>query len=35
MQQIPKSNLGSLDDVYAIDTEARRMTAEIAAKHTL
>ena len=35
MQQIPKSNLGSLDDVYAIDTEARRMTAEIAAKHSL
>ena len=35
MQQIPRSNLGSLDDVYAIDTEARRMTAEIAAKHTL
>ena len=35
MQQTPKSNLGSLDDVYAIDTEARRMTAEIAAKHTL
>ena len=35
MQQIPRINPGSLDDVYAIDTEARRMTAEIAAKHTL
>ena len=35
MQQIPRSNLGSLDDVYAIDTEARRVAAEIAAKHTL
>ncbi|MDC1212966.1 1-deoxy-D-xylulose-5-phosphate reductoisomerase [Rhodospirillales bacterium] len=34
MQQIPRSNLGSLDDVYAIDTEARRVAAEIAAKHT-
>jgi len=35
MQQIPRSNLGSLDDVYAIDTKARRVAAEIAAKHTL
>ncbi|MDB9704494.1 1-deoxy-D-xylulose-5-phosphate reductoisomerase [Rhodospirillales bacterium] len=35
MQQIPRSNLGSLDDVYAIDTEARQVAAEIAAKHTL
>ncbi len=35
MQEIPKSNLGSLDDVYAIDIEARRVAAEIAAKHTL
>lgn len=35
MQEIPKSNLGSLDDVYAIDTEARRVAAEIAAKRTL
>lgn len=35
MQQIPRSNLGSLDDVYAIDTEARRVAAEIAAKHKL
>jgi 1-deoxy-D-xylulose-5-phosphate reductoisomerase len=35
MQQIPRSNLGSLDDVYAIDTEARRVAAEIATKHTL
>lgn len=35
MKKIPKTNLGSLDDVYAIDTEARRVAAEIAAKHTL
>jgi len=35
MGQIPKSTLGSLDDVYAIDTEARRVAGEIAAKHAL
>lgn len=35
MGQIPKSTLGSLDDVYAIDTEARRVAGEIAAKRAL
>ncbi len=35
MSRIPKSTLGSLDDVYAIDTEARRIAAEIAAKRAL
>ncbi len=35
MGHIPKSTLGSLDDVYAIDTEARRVASEIASKRAL
>lgn len=35
MAKIPRSTLGSLDDVYTIDTKARDVAAEIAAKRAL
>jgi len=35
MGQSPKITLGSLDDVYVVDTEARRVAGEIAAKCAL